>query len=79
MWIKIVTCVWSTFAPWDDETKGTVWGSDELQEEASIGESLGDPAHWTHHSGGKYIFNTQGPVKLELRAIRAITAEINSS
>lgn len=74
MWIWKVTCVWSTFAPWDDETKGAIWGSDELQEERPIRESLSDPAHWTHDSGG--IFNTQGPVKVELRAVRAVTAGI---
>lgn len=73
MWIQKVTCVWSTFAPWDDETKGTIWGSDELEEEGPIRESMGDPAHRTCDSGGKYIFNIQG---LELRAIRAVTGEI---
>lgn len=70
------TCVWSTFAPWNNKTIRTVWGFDELQEDTPIGESLSDPAHRTCDSRGKYIFNAQGPVKLKLRAVRAEEAEI---
>lgn len=74
MWSQNGTCVWSTFAPRDDKTKWPIWRPDELQKKGSIRESLSDPAHWTHNSGGKYIFNTQGPVKLQLRAVGAVTA-----
>lgn len=74
---KKVTRVWSTFAPRDDKTKRTIWGSDELQEEGPIRERLDDPAHRTHYSGGKCILNTQGSVKLVLRAVRTVEAEIH--
>lgn len=70
-----VTCVRPAFSSWDDETKGTIWGPDELQEKGSVRENLRDSAHWTHQSGGEHIFNAQGPVKIQLGAVGAAAAE----
>lgn len=69
------TCVWPTFSPRDDETKRTVWWPDKLQLKGSVGENLCDSAHWAHQSGGEYILNTQGPVKLQLGTVGAARAE----
>lgn len=55
---RLVTGVWSAFSSRDDKTKGTIWGSNQLQEETPIRKNLGDSAHRTRQSGGERILNT---------------------
>ena len=64
------TCVGATFAPRDEEAKGSVGWPGDLQQQGAVLEGLGQngaqrlPHGAQAHPRGQNLFHTQGPLEL---------------
>ena len=74
--IQNCTCIGSAFASGDEETKGLVGGSGELQEEGPVGGGLGHLTDGTHRSGYDWhLLHAQTLTQLNLGTGRTVGTE----